>query len=333
MNITKKADELLQRYLAAAGKSLPIKKRADITREIESLVLDICEERWPEIEIDQQKMESVLVELGKPSILAAKYKTEAQLIGPELMPIFKLVLMIVCTVTAVVSLISFFLGAATHTAGEIAAYFMELFSSLFSAVGFIFVIFVINERIIPNKKEFNPIDTAWNIKDLPDLKEKIPSKAEIIAGIIFSVIGVIVLNVFADRIGIYNYGPEGMRFFPVLTPEMLRLLPLFSLRIAIGAMTLLPFIINRSIELSRSGSYYYNISQMGLSLFDIGILILILKRGINSVLLVENFREAGLELIFPLAGNVFTGVLVLILGLTLFGLAKRTLVILPKRHV
>jgi hypothetical protein len=331
--MTKKADELLKRYLSAAGKSLPIKKRNDISKEIESMILDICEERWEEEEIDHRRMESVLVELGKPSTLAAKYKTESQIIGPELMPIFKLVLTIVCTVTAVVSLITFFLGSPPPTAGKIAAYFMGLFSSLFSAVGFIFIIFVILERIIPNKAEFNPLDQSWNINDLPEVKEKIPTKAEIIAGIIFSVIVIIAINVFIDYIGIYNFDSEGKTFTPVLSPEILRLLPLFSLRIAIGAMTLLPFVINRSMELSRSGSYYYNISQMGLSLFDIGILILLLKNGINSFFIVENFTKAGLDAVFPIAGTIFKGVILLLLALSLFSLVKRTLVILPKRHV
>ncbi|MBI9107850.1 MAG: hypothetical protein JEZ04_13970 [Spirochaetales bacterium] len=333
MTLTKKSKELLERYLAAAGKYLPIKNRTDISREIESLILDICEERWPEMEVDQQKMESVLVELGKPSKLAAKYKTEVLLIGPELIPVFKLVLMIVCTVTSIVSLSTFFIGSSPMTAGEIAAYFIELFNSLFGVVGFIFIIFVILERIIPNKGEFNPLDQSWNIKDLPDIKEKIPSKAEIITGIFFSIIAIIALNVFTDYIGIYSFGSEGMNFLPILAPELIQLLPLFSLRIAIGAMTLLPFIISRSAELTRSGSYYYNISQMGLSLFDIGILILFLKRGIESFLLVDNFAKAGFDEIFLLSGTLFKGILILLLCLSIFSLVKRTLVILPKRHV
>lgn len=333
MTINKNADELLKRYLAAAGKSLPIKERADICRDIESMVLDVCEERWSDAEIDSRKMESVLVELGNPSALAAKYKTEVPLIGPELKPIFKLVLMIVCTVTAVISLISFFLGSSLPSAGESTVYFMGLASSLFGSVGFIFVIFVILERIIPDKKEFNPTDVTWNINDLPELKEKIPSKAEIIAGLIFSCIAIVALIFFVDYIGIYRSGSDGNAFYPVLAPAILSLIPLFCLRIAIGAVTLLPFVINRSMELSRGGSYYYNISQMGLELFDIGIIILLLTRGVSSFLLLEGFREAGFETAAGFAEPIFKGVLLLLLALSAFSLIKRTLVILPKRHV
>jgi len=185
MEIETTAKELLERYLKAVARQLPLSKRADISKEIESMVFDICEERYGNAEIGKNRMESVLLELGKPSRLAAKYKEDRPLIGPELMPIFKLVILIVCVVTIVVSLIDFALSASGMSAVESGLFFLDLFSSLTGAVGTIFIIFVILERVIKNKAEIDFDDDKWKISDLPEIKEKIPSRAEIVATLIF----------------------------------------------------------------------------------------------------------------------------------------------------
>ncbi len=333
MNIENTAKELLQRYLKAVERHLPLSKRADISREIESLALDICEERYSQTDVDSKRMESVLTELGKPSRLAAKYREVKPLIGPELMPIFKIVLLVVCLVTTIVSVINFALTISGMSAAEAGLYFLELFSSLTGAVGTIFIIFVILERAIKNKSELDFNDDSWKISDLPETHEKIPSKAEIVAGLIFSVIFIIVINLFIDKVGIYNFHDEGFTFTPVLTDQIKSLLPMFSVRIAVGAVVVLPFIAGADAVSAGKQNYYYQISQMGLSVFDIGILILLLSRGAETFFILDSFSIAGIEELASMAVKIYTGVLILLLGLSGWNLVKRTLAILPKGRV
>jgi hypothetical protein len=297
------------------------------------MVLDLCEERYGESEIDEKHMESVLVELGKPSKIAGKYKETRPLIGSELMPIFKLVLFTVCIITAVVSIISFAFNISDYSAAQAFLYFAELLGSLMSVVGYIFVIFFILERVIKNKKEIDFDNDKWSIKDLPELNDKLPSRAEVIAGFIFSVIAIIALNLFIDFIGIYSVDSGGTVFTPILSPDFKNLLPLFSIRIALGAVVGLPFISKTGMESARNRNYYYQSTQMGLAIFDIGIIFLLLKRGIGSFFIVSNFSVAGLENLVPMATKVFTGVLILLLVLSVYNLIKRALVILPKGQV
>jgi hypothetical protein len=333
MKLEETARELLQRYLRAAGKSLPLKKRFEITKEIESMILDICEERFNDAGINEKQMEDILLELGKPSGLAAKYKDEKPLIGSELMPIFKLVLFIVCLITSIISIISFSFNVSGMSASEISLYFVELFSSLTGTVGTIFIIFLILERVIKNKTEINFAEQNWKIKDLPPLDDKVPGKAEIIAGLIFSVIAIIALNLFIDWIGIYTFNNGTYSFTPILTGQIKSLLPMFSVRIAIGAVVMLPFVAGQEAVRFGTRNYYYQISQMGLTTFDIGIVILLLNRGIDAFFITEAFKIAGIEELSSMAGKIYTGVLLLLLGLSLFSLIKRTLVILPKGRV
>ena len=333
MNILNQADELMRRYLKAVARHLPLNKREDIKREIESMILDICEERYSEREVDEKLMESVLVELGNPSFLASKYREDRPLIGPELMPIFKIVLLVVVAVTATVSIINFALTISEMKASEALVYFLELFSSLTGAVGTIFIIFFILERAIKNKSEIDIKNESWKTADLPEIDTKIPGRGEIIATFIFSAVFIIVLNVFFDYIGIYSFDDNGYRFTPVLTENIRNLLPLFSLRIAAGAVVLLPLIIETDLINSSRRYQYHQIAQMCLIVFDLGILIFLLSKGPSAFLIMEAFEAAGIEQLASMAGKIFTGVLVLLLILSGWGLIKRTLAILPKSGV
>ncbi|MDC7226633.1 MAG: hypothetical protein PQJ61_07695 [Spirochaetales bacterium] len=333
MKIEESALELMKRYLKAVERYLPISKRADISREIESMIYDICEERYTEIEVDKQKMESVLVELGKPSKLAAKYKETRPLIGPELTPIFKLVVSVIVLITGFVSLINFAFAASSMTGPETGLYFLDLFGSVTGIVGTVFIVFYILERAIRNKSEIDFDDETWKIKDLPEIKDKTPGRSEVIAVLIFSVIIILALNLFTDRVGIYEFHDGGYNFTPILAADIYRILPLFSLRIAIGAVVGLPFIAGNGAVTGGSKNYYWRISQIGLNVFDIGIIILLFSRGFNSFFLSEGFSNAGFPGFVPVAEKLYVGILLILLVRCIITLVRNTLVILPKGRV
>lgn len=78
-------NEIIERYVYAVTRQLPGKQRADIERELRSIINDMLEERCGDVTPTERDVNVVLAELGKPSELAAKYDPngERSLIGPR----------------------------------------------------------------------------------------------------------------------------------------------------------------------------------------------------------------------------------------------------------
>ena len=93
-------NELIERYVHEVGQNLPRKMRADIELELSSLVHDALEERAADAgkEPNIKMAADVLREMGKPETMAAQYRPEQYLIGPQLFPIYKVVLTIVLVI-------------------------------------------------------------------------------------------------------------------------------------------------------------------------------------------------------------------------------------------
>ena len=90
---------MIDRYVYDVTRRLPKNQRQDIDAELRGLIEDMMEERSPQPE--KADLEAVLTELGRPSILAAKYRGSKRfLIGPELFDVYFLVLRIVIAATA-----------------------------------------------------------------------------------------------------------------------------------------------------------------------------------------------------------------------------------------
>ena len=96
----------IDRYVAQVGRSLPQSKRADIEKEIRSLLEDMLDDRSKTEgrEADEEMTLAVLKEMGEPEKVAAGYLPEKYLIGPRLYPLFTLVLRVVLIVMAGVTL-------------------------------------------------------------------------------------------------------------------------------------------------------------------------------------------------------------------------------------
>src|SRR5215212_5190286 len=79
-----------ERYLAAALRSIPAAKRADVEQELRSSIEDGIEERIAAGADGATAERAVLESLGDPSLLAAAYTGKPNyLIGPELFPIYR----------------------------------------------------------------------------------------------------------------------------------------------------------------------------------------------------------------------------------------------------
>ena len=200
---------LLDSYVAEVGKHLPRKNRADIEAEIRSTLEDMLEERRQGKTQDEDALVlSLLKEYGAPKQVAATYKPAQYLISPRMYPIFEMVTGIVLVVLFAVSLFGFgigmvktgFTGAEFLT--EIGKWLGGLFTGLTAALGNIVLVFAIIERTRAAdefEKEFKDWDPAELTRE-PDPAQT--SIAEFIAAIIFTALGLVVLNLYPNLIAI-----------------------------------------------------------------------------------------------------------------------------------
>jgi len=229
---------LIDKYIAEVGRHLPRKNRADIEAEIRSTLEDMLDERKQgDGPANEAIVMQLLKEYGSPREVAATYGTQQHqyLIGPRLFPIFERVVRIVLAIVTGASLIGLGVGLAetgltgpefVSTLGEWAG---GLFSGLIAAFGNIVLVFAIIERTQAAKefeKEFAKESKDWDPKELKS--EPDPDRidmADHIATIIFSVLGLIVLNLYPNLLSIRFLSDGTWSTFPVLTKAFFRFLP------------------------------------------------------------------------------------------------------------
>jgi hypothetical protein len=223
---------LIDRYIAEIGKHLPRKNRADIEAEIRSTLEDMLDERSQgKGPADEAMVMELLKEYGSPREVAATYGTHQYLIGPRLFPFFEMVLRIVLAVVVGVSLIGLGVGLAkaglsgpafVSTIGE---WFGGLISGLIAAFGNITLVFAILERTAVADK-FEKDFKEWDPKELKS--EPDPDQVDLadhIATIIFTFLGLVVLNLYPNLIAVRYLNDGTWVTLPILTAAFFSFLP------------------------------------------------------------------------------------------------------------
>ena len=78
--------KLVEQYIYAVTRHLPVEQREDIADELRSMILDTLEEKGSK---SKKNIEAVLLSLGDPDTLARKYVGSKQyVIGPTLYPTY-----------------------------------------------------------------------------------------------------------------------------------------------------------------------------------------------------------------------------------------------------
>ncbi|MFT3891283.1 MAG: hypothetical protein QM730_06580 [Anaerolineales bacterium] len=231
---------LIDKYIAEVGKHLPRKNRADIEAEIRSTLEDMLDERTQgkgavlsqsKDPADEATVMELLKEYGAPREVAATYKPHPYLIGPRMFPMFEMILRIVFAVVIGASFIG--LGVNLSKTGlsgpEFASTLGEwgtgLLGGLITAFGNIVLVFAILERTkVVN--DFEKEIKEWDPKELqaePDPDQI--DRADNIATIIFTVLGLVVLNLYPNLfvVGFSNNG--NWVSMPILTDVFFRFLP------------------------------------------------------------------------------------------------------------
>lgn len=247
------ANDRIERYIYQVKRLLPRKNRDDIEQELRTLISDMLEERCGRNEPKQKDIDIVLIELGDPRELAAKYADmNRYLIGPALFPrywmVLKLVLLCVVGGIAIASVVQ----AAVTPDGFFhlwANWFATTCSAVLGAFAFITVIFALIENrdkiqigdslhkgLEAMEKGFANADAGASFLDnLPTVPEKSAQikRVDCIFGIAFSVFAMLLFAVAPQIMAVHLVQDGGRIAF--LNPEVLRLyLPLFLIAIGLG---------------------------------------------------------------------------------------------------
>ncbi len=228
---------MLEKYVAEIGKRLPRRTRADIETEIKSTLQDMLDERSARAgkPVDDAMVRDLLKEYGAPARVAASYGPAQYLIGPRLFPIFALVTKIVVAVLLGVSLMGLIVSVANHSSGPdfikaVGTFALQLFGGIISAFGNIVLVFAILERVLPPSKWEAERDEEWDPSELDAEPDPVLVKpAEPIFAIFFTLLGLIVLNVYPNLVGINFFQDGRWVSIPTLTETFFRYLPWINL--------------------------------------------------------------------------------------------------------
>lgn len=235
---------LIERYVSEIGKKLPRKSRADIETEIRSTLEDMLEERSARAgrPADDEMVKELLKEYGAPDKVAESYLPTQYLIGPELYPIFALIVKIVFTVLGVIWLILFGVHVATSDL-TILSFWQLLVSNLLqwsggliSAFGNIVLVFAFLQWVNAGKNfKDETKEEEWTPEELtkdPDPDEVRPW--EPIVTIAFTLLALLVFNFYPQILGIYFFSGEVSVFIPALSEAFFRMLPWINVTWLLG---------------------------------------------------------------------------------------------------
>ena len=288
---------LIDKYIAEVGKHLPRKNRADIEAEIRSTLEDMLDERKQgDGPADEATVMALLKEYGSPREVADKYKTHQYLIGPRLFPIFEMVVKIVFAVVAAVSLIGLGVGISKTglTGPEFVSTLTEwlggLFTGLISAFGNIVLVFAVIERT-QAAKELEKDFREWDPKELQS--EPDPDKIDMpdhIATIIFTVLGLVILNLYPNLMSFGFISNGTWVRFPLLTEAFFRFLPW------INVMGLLQIIFSGYMLSQRIWTPLTRIANILVDIASMVLSIVILRTpGIFGVTTPDALRSIGIS--------------------------------------
>ena len=221
--------ELIKKYVYAVTQKLPEQQRADIEKELTGLIEDMLDVRTQGAEVREKDVEEVLLELGEPAALAARYRgKERYLISPEhfnpYVSVLKVVLLSVIIGITVASVIEFFVEPDQFVK-QFAEYLATLFAVSIQGFAWVTIIFAVLEyKGVPTSDNKGNANKHWKPSDLPsipDAKTRIKA-SEPILGIIFSILFLVLFTFAIDLVGLHRYTGGQSMAVPVFDEEVFR---------------------------------------------------------------------------------------------------------------
>lgn len=257
---------LIDRYVSEVGKNLPLLNgREDIEKELKSTLEDMLEDRMQNSgRVRDEALEiEVLKEYGSPQKVAQTYNPHPYLIGPKLFPFFLFVLKIVLTVVVSVMLVLAGIQAVTDTP-FMGADFVKIIgqglgsalSAAIAAFGNVVLVFVILERVLPDK-EIGSFDDEKDWDPASLAKEPDPdsvSRFELITEIVFTFVALAILNIYPQWLGMFFFTGDEQVFIPMFTEKFFQFVPWINV-VLVAEILLDIFLLRNAIwnRLTRLG--------------------------------------------------------------------------------
>lgn len=169
--------ELLDRYLHAIKFWLPRAQQDDIAAELSEDIRSQIEEQEAKLgrKLNDQEIESILRERGRPLFVATRYLPQQYLIGPILFPVYRVVLIIVVLCYLVPRLLVWIglmiLDPIYRSPHAVVAYLVRAWpmfgSATFIAIGAVTAVFAVMERV-QSKTRFLE---NWDPRKLPPVRD------------------------------------------------------------------------------------------------------------------------------------------------------------------
>ena len=214
--------ELIKRYIYAVTKHLPENKRQDVGQELQSLINEALAERSQGGQPTDADTKTVLMELGRPAELAAKYDPHAKdaLIGQPHFSVYLRVLRIVLLAVTLGMTIASLLEGVVGFEGNVFEFFASvignIWQGLLGAFAWVTVIFAILYQ-----KDVKLDFAAEDLDDLPAVPEKHQQikLSDTIASFIFTIL-FLILFVVVPQVNL-PLAWEGSGLISIFSPEVL----------------------------------------------------------------------------------------------------------------
>ena len=232
--------ELIKRYIYAVTKHLPENKRQDVGRELESLIEETLAERSQDGQAADADTKVVLLELGRPAELAAKYDPHSKgaLIGQPHFSVYLRVLKIVLLAVTLGMAIASLLEGVTGFEGNVFQFFASVLSNiwqgLLGAFAWVTIIFAVLYQ-----KDVKLDFAAEDLDDLPAVPEKRQQikLSDTIVSFIFTIL-FLILFVVVPQVNL-PLAWKGSGLISIFNPEiMIRLRWLFIAASAAAVLNL-----------------------------------------------------------------------------------------------
>lgn len=254
------------RYVAEVSRMLPERNRADVVKEIRSLLQDALEAEAPDGEPTEAQVFAVLRQFGPPREMAMRYGASQYLIGPLLYPTFITVLRVVVGIVLAVSLFGVVLSltqsSATPGLGDIIG---GVVGSIVQAAAWVVLVFALIERL--NLRELDKMDQEWDPRSLPAVGnvDRV-SVIETIFTVVFNTIFIVLLGANLDAQGRFAF-PGGDWATPeIFSAEFLRYVPwLIVLLVADVVLAVVTLIRGRWTPPLRALAIVVNLFGIGLA--------------------------------------------------------------------
>ncbi len=219
--------DLIERYVHTMGRRIPKKLRADIEKELTSLIQDELDAKTKGQPPSEEDIVAILKKMGHPSQVAAQYNSQGKgLIGPGFLDIYFMVLRIVLGAVALglaISTVIQILQTPLQTGMLLAGLLGEFISAGLGAVGALTIIFALIERNAAGSLKPD-LHKDWNPKDLPPLPRDVDKIkiSESVVAMVFIITGVIIFNFFYDKLSIYHTTQTGaLEYTPIFEKSVL----------------------------------------------------------------------------------------------------------------